>query len=42
MAAAEPANSPMIVGDDQAYSLPPQVVARVSPVAPRPMNSTPR
>lgn len=41
IATADPANSP-IVGDDQAYVLLPQVVARVRPVAPRPMNRTHR
>ena len=33
-ARAEAANSPMITGEDQAYVLPPQLVASVSPDAP--------
>ena len=32
-ATTEPTNSPMIVGEVQAYSVPPQLVARVSPDA---------
>ena len=40
-ARAEPTNSPMITGDDQAYVLPPQLVASVRPEAPTPMNRMP-
>ena len=40
-AAAEAANKPMIIGDPHAYSPPPQLVARVSPEAPTPINRMP-
>lgn len=41
IAAAETANKPMIIGEPQAYSPPPQLVARVSPEAPMPTNRMP-
>src|SRR3954468_21329377 len=36
MATTGPTNSPMIITEPHEYSLPPQLVASVSPVAPRP------
>ncbi len=40
-ATAEATNKPMITGEVHAYSPPPQLVARVSPEAPRPTNAMP-
>ena len=40
-AAADATNRPMITGDPHAYSPPPQLVASVSPEAPRPTNRMP-
>ena len=40
-ATRETTNSPMIVGEVQAYSVPPQLVARVRPDAARPTNRMP-
>ena len=40
-AAAEATNSPMITGEAHAYVPPPQLVASVSPDAPRPTNRMP-
>ena len=39
---SEAPNSPMMVAEPHAYWVPPQEVARISPLAPRPTNSTPR
>jgi hypothetical protein len=40
-AATDATNSPMIVGEPHAYSVPPQLVASVSPDAPTPTNTMP-
>lgn len=37
-----PANSPMITGEPQAYSLPPQAVARIRALAPTATSAIPR
>ncbi|CPU39030.1 Uncharacterised protein [Mycobacteroides abscessus] len=42
IAAIELANRPMITGEDQGYVVPPQLVARVSAEAPRPMSTMPQ
>lgn len=41
-ATAEPANRPMIVAEPQGYSVPPQVVASVRPLAPRAISAAPQ
>ena len=41
-AATDAANKPMMIGDPQAYCVPPQDVARVRPVAPSATNRQPR
>ena len=40
-ATTDPANSPMMTGDDHAYSVPPQLVASVSPAAPTATSAMP-
>ena len=40
-ATTEPTNRPMITGEPHAYLLPPQLVARVRPEAPRPTSTMP-